>query len=485
MPLAISIDDIIVADRLRYEMGDVQSLANSIKEFGILQPAVIVHELNNKGKYRLVAGGRRLAALRLLGVGFLEIGTHVLVKDEPAYNHERDRNLLLKSMELEENLKRKDMTWAEQIEAKRQLFDLMTEVHGHTGAGRPNAQERAVGEVTGFGIRKLAAMLSESVGAVSQDLELAKRVRAMPHLAKEESKSSARRLSDLALVTHLAKADQAKLNVGAQASGPVPVQTPVPIGSSPSSAPSPSAAAAPAPTPTTHEHRWKLYEGRWQDSIHLVPDNSIDLVYTDLPYGVNLDEMRTAGASDTSSGHSGAISYEDDRQDIVDQLPRMMLEAYRVMKDNRFCVFWFGFNFYNELVISLRAAGFNVNVVPFVWIKHSQSAIAPTMRYANGYEQAIVAMKGSPRFICPGKANIADIPKISSTERLQFAQQPIPLVERFIVDMTLPIGASVLDFCSGVGTTGVAALKQGRTPTLFEKDPQQCLLSRQRLLNCR
>src|SRR5579859_3530958 len=53
--------DIRVGRRHRQGAGDVRSLAASIARLGLLHPLVV------DGKARLVAGARRLAAVRLLG----------------------------------------------------------------------------------------------------------------------------------------------------------------------------------------------------------------------------------------------------------------------------------------------------------------------------------------------------------------------------------------------------------------------------------
>jgi ParB family chromosome partitioning protein len=57
----IPLDDIIVKKRIRKEMGDIPSLAESMKRFGQMSPIVI----NNRNQ--LIAGGRRLEAARYLG----------------------------------------------------------------------------------------------------------------------------------------------------------------------------------------------------------------------------------------------------------------------------------------------------------------------------------------------------------------------------------------------------------------------------------
>lgn len=57
----VELERIVVADRIRRDVGDVSTLAESIKEVGQLNPLVVTPDM------RLIAGERRLEALRLLG----------------------------------------------------------------------------------------------------------------------------------------------------------------------------------------------------------------------------------------------------------------------------------------------------------------------------------------------------------------------------------------------------------------------------------
>jgi len=59
-------------------------------------------------------------------------------------------------------------------------------------------------------------------------------------------------------------------------------------------------------------------------------------------------------------------------------------------------------------------------------------------------------------------------------------QKPVELMERLIQMYTNP-GETVLDFCMGSGTTGVAALKQGRNFIGFEKEEEFYILASSRL----
>lgn len=89
----IPVASIIVGDRRREEYGAVDELAASIERYGLLHPIVVDIERN------LVAGGRRLAAVRQLGME--HVAVRMLDTLSPAERRE---------IELEENLQRKDLT---------------------------------------------------------------------------------------------------------------------------------------------------------------------------------------------------------------------------------------------------------------------------------------------------------------------------------------------------------------------------------------
>jgi ParB family transcriptional regulator, chromosome partitioning protein len=57
----LAVEDISVGERLRRDLGDIEALAASIEDIGLLNP-ITVDETG-----RLLAGARRLAACKLLG----------------------------------------------------------------------------------------------------------------------------------------------------------------------------------------------------------------------------------------------------------------------------------------------------------------------------------------------------------------------------------------------------------------------------------
>jgi ParB family chromosome partitioning protein len=87
------IESIIVAERVRKELGDLSSLMASMEKHGQLSPIVVTR------KYELVAGHRRLESARRLGWQAVDI--IIVDGDTPADRLE---------MELEENVHRKDFS---------------------------------------------------------------------------------------------------------------------------------------------------------------------------------------------------------------------------------------------------------------------------------------------------------------------------------------------------------------------------------------
>ena len=57
----IPIEHIVVGVRFREELGDIESLSESIKNEGLINPITVDQD------YKLLAGGRRLEAVKLLG----------------------------------------------------------------------------------------------------------------------------------------------------------------------------------------------------------------------------------------------------------------------------------------------------------------------------------------------------------------------------------------------------------------------------------
>lgn len=127
----VRIDQITVDDRLREDFGDIAGLADSIATHGLLHPLTI--DADNI----LIAGERRLRAMKRLG--FLEVECR---RWDGLTETER------RELELEENLRRKDLTAYERSknvvelatvaeEVDRESGEILPESGTKSGRGRP------------------------------------------------------------------------------------------------------------------------------------------------------------------------------------------------------------------------------------------------------------------------------------------------------------------------------------------------------------
>lgn len=140
----VLISQIKVGDRRRDEMGDIAGLAKSIEKHGLLHPIVVDADHN------LVAGERRLRAHEHLGRAWIEARQLGDLTDAE-----------LREIELEENLRRKDLTsyelsktMVERIEVAREVAksEFRTDSVQNPNGGRPQSPTsvRAIQERTGI-----------------------------------------------------------------------------------------------------------------------------------------------------------------------------------------------------------------------------------------------------------------------------------------------------------------------------------------------
>lgn len=105
----IAIDDIIVSDRVRTDVPNIDSLAESMRTNGLLNPIVITD------KHKLVAGFRRLQAAKSLGWKTIEVS--MIEASEAEHFLE---------LELEENVQRLPFSDLELAEGKHRLEKMNT-----------------------------------------------------------------------------------------------------------------------------------------------------------------------------------------------------------------------------------------------------------------------------------------------------------------------------------------------------------------------
>lgn len=105
--MLVNISEIKVKKRVRKDLGDIDSLKDSLKRYGLLNPITI------DSKNRLIAGERRLEAAKALG--WTNINAVIVNNLTPLTKLE---------LELEENNQRKEFTDEELLEGYKRLKKL-------------------------------------------------------------------------------------------------------------------------------------------------------------------------------------------------------------------------------------------------------------------------------------------------------------------------------------------------------------------------
>jgi len=194
-------------------------------------------------------------------------------------------------------------------------------------------------------------------------------------------------------------------------------------------------------------------------ALPTLPAQSIDFVLTDPPYLTNYRdrEGRTVANDNQTSWLKPAFA-----------------EIYRVLKNNCFCVSFYGWPKVDRFFSAWRSAGFHP-VAHLVWTKRYASR-QRFVRYH--HEQAYVLAKGSPAM--PASA-LGDVLRWEYTEnRLHPTQKPvsglIPVVRAFSHE-----GDIVLDPFCGSGSTLLAAHQLGRRYLGIELDAGYCATARRQL----
>ncbi len=389
--MKIKIEDIVVEDRFREDFGDVEELAVSIQRYGLLHP-ITVEKLPN-GKYKLIAGERRLRAHTLLGWKEIEA--------RPV----GDLNKLEKrEIELEENIKRKNFTWAEEVKAKAEIDKIKRQLYGDAIKGYGG----------GWGIKQMAEALDQSVGTVHRDLKIAKALEKYPELEKEKNKEAAwkryLKLEEEKTLKELADKITIKYDIK------------------------------------------DVVKGDCTAELKKLKSESVDLVITDPPFGINLDMK--------SDSWTHIYAIPDEEQLILDKVELAMRECFRVLKPDTHLYLFIGINHLPRIVKMLEEIGFKVSPVPCVWVK-SQGSMRKKCWYSSNFEIFVQAMKGYRDLNHPGKSNIFDDKQVAPQFKKHPTEKPTSLLRKIIEQSSQP-GDLVIDPFAGSGSTLVAAIQTKR-----------------------
>lgn len=393
--------------RFRKDYGNIEELANSIVERGQIQPIVVTEQGDG---YLLVAGERRLRACI-----FRQLTIDAVLKEDLS-------KLELKMIELDENLKRKDIDWEEQCEALRQLHELMLKEKGHSYKDKE-----------GWNIQKTASYLGLSVGTVSQDVNLADKLNEHPELRKRVNKlnkASARKLVKQVLEAQLI--EKSMLDKGI-------------------------------------EIDYNLKNVACEVGIKELTNNSIHCLITDPPFALD-NIVKAEKTGDLKWSYNLTNTNVGDEMTLWKTYEKLIPELKRVLVEGAHFYIFLGMGWYCRLVKMLRENGFIVDDQPIIWYKERVSIPPRGAHYMSSYEACLFGHKPpQKRVLFKSRPNVISIPAINPASRVHSLQKPFELLKLFIENSTSP-GETVLDCFCGSGATLLAAQQLHRNSVGFELD---------------
>ena len=213
--------------------------------------------------------------------------------------------------------------------------------------------------------------------------------------------------------------------------------------------------------------RWCVVEGDSADVLRALPDGSVDAVVTDPPY----DERTHSGARTTRGTETVAAGIDFAPMESVAELVAGTLRVARrwVLA---FCSF--------EMLAAYESAAGRAWIRSGIWHKPGAMPQLTGDRPAIGGEAvAIMHRKGRKRWNGGGRSAFWSYDVERGEKRHHPTQKPVRLMLDLVRDFT-DVGEVILDPFGGSGTTGVAALAEGRRVIIVERDPAYAAIARAR-----
>jgi ParB/RepB/Spo0J family partition protein len=393
-------------------------------KYGLLQPILVTED---DGEYQLVAGFNRLHAARFLD--WKEIEVYLSDNLDP---------ITRKEVELEENIRRKNLEWWEKAAAVAEIHDMRTT------------------EDPEWSMRKTAELIGESLGTVQQSVDLQKAISEDDSLKEEVTLVSALRRRKETKQLDKRKAEIERQKTGQQRTA----QAIIHVG----------------------------------DALELIKEEkneTYDAIVTNFPFGVDL-RLKHQGAKENRE------VYDDDEQLITHLVQDVVKESFRVLKDDSWMVAFFDIrkicynNFQKQMMNEqledaqlafdsmgltywMEQAGFSyVTPLPGIWAKpnKSQGLIGnPAKGMVVAYEALVFAAKGDAILLKRGRNNLFVYDTPLSGDRIHPLQMPTALCSE-IISMVCLGGSHILDPFAGSASIGLGALDNQCSFVGYEIDPE-------------
>jgi ParB family transcriptional regulator, chromosome partitioning protein len=410
----VPLDSIVVQreGRQRRELLDIDTLAESISRLGLIHPIVITRDLE------LVAGERRYTACRQLG--WTAIAAQYTDELEPSR---------LRAIELEENIKRQDITWQDQVNA-------VIEYHRLRAAEDPNWSQGDTATAIGLSrphTHRLMAVADEIARGNTMVIEAPKLSTAVG-LAER-----ARERRDQAVLGRLHTSFEG--------------------------------AKAPERVESILIEDFNEWVERGDCEVRF------NLIHCDFPYGIEADTFNQGSAPSWGG-------YADTRETWEQLIISLEIATARLCAPSCHLMFWFSMRkgderLYEPTARALERMGWDINPMPLIWMKSDGVGILPDPERGPRqiYETCLLGSRGD-RKIVRAVANAYASPTVRERH---MSEKPEPMLRHFF-GMLVDENTVLLDPTCGSGSSLRAAESLGARYVLgLECNPEFAGLAREAL----
>jgi ParB/RepB/Spo0J family partition protein len=407
---------------LRNDGKEIYELMQSIQSENLINPISVYIPPNEKPPYRVIAGGRRYTACMKLQ--WTEIPCRVF--DTELTEHE------LKSIELMENVRRRNLTAPERDLLIKQLDALLREQKGPKIARRADAEGHSQADT--------ARLIGVTEASVSQSISTANYIE--QHTPEEQqvlvkmkrSQLQKHRERQKQVIGNFIRAAVAEKQVKKSVKEPGNV------------------------SPKLAELIGSYRQGDFFNND--LPAGSFAFIECDPPFGLDLQDVRDAD-------YKGKLeTYREVSADEYEAfIHKLCVELYRLASPVSWTLIWHKAESYKLIFDALESVGFKPRFQCGIWKKGKTTGGTrhPSSRFGNSYEQFLYAQKGDALFTehHTGRSAIFDHDRVPPAIMRHPTQKPLPLLNE-IVDVFSSAGSAVLVPFAGSGVSLISAILNGR-----------------------
>lgn len=453
----IPVDKIEVdKDRQRRDLGNIEQLANSIFANGLLQPIIVARGCDDE--YELVAGQRRLEAHKHLKLPKI---------DAILYEELSETKRII--IELEENIKRKMLTWQEEVCA-------CLKIHDHYCALDENWNVSSTADAINLTPGHVSSMLGVARAIVSGDTNIAE-CETLTSATNMLSRENQRRIDDSVSAVF------DEMNVKVSDEGEAFMSIKVDLSETVSADEIDSTQRTLEDFKSIRSAGRDIFQEDFFEWAKAYSGKPFQVIHLDPPYGI--------GHHKTKQGPAEYLGSYNDAEDVFFKFINTIFQnREKLLAHQAHIMLWFSMNYYNRTIVEIMqyhepgAFEIRVNPFPLIWHKSDDIGIVPDgRRYGRRVYETALLIAINDRKINDIRSNLYSWPT-NKRSAAHLSEKPTAVTNFFlswIIDETR--GVNFLDPCCGSGSALVSAEKLRAESIIGLDNNEDSVITARRRLN--